>query len=79
MKKLIQTKSNRWEMENGSYIWKDDFDAYHVHVTESEVENRQFRIGVAKDFAKAVEMIAKWNNIPFNHLYGVYNILIVKK
>lgn len=58
-------------MENGSYIYKDDFGTFKVNTPE--------RFGVAKDFAKAVEMIAKWNNIPFNHLYGVYNILIIEK
>ena len=32
MKKLVQIKSNRWETEEGDYIWKDDFGTYIIKV-----------------------------------------------
>lgn len=29
---LTQTRTNRWEDENGNYIWKDDFGTFIISV-----------------------------------------------
>ena len=32
MRTLKQVRSNRWEADNGDYIWKDDFGDYQIQV-----------------------------------------------
>ena len=32
MRDIKQVRANRWETENGDYIWRDDFGAYIVRV-----------------------------------------------
>lgn len=53
---LIQKRSNRWEDNNGNYIWKDDFGTFIIFVNGTTE--------CAKTLEKALEIMDSdryWN------------------